>query len=82
LSAPPLSRVEGVVAEYDDHAGFGEIEAGGRRYWFHCTSLLDGSRSTRQGQSVTFGVVPGPTGRWEAAEVAQPPPDWVKGDRA
>ena len=75
MTAPPLSRLEGVVAGYDDHAGFGEVEAGGRRYWFHCTSLLDGSRHARPGRPVTFRVVPGPTGRWEAAEVAQPSPD-------
>ncbi len=54
---------------YDDHAGFGEVESGSARYWFHCTELLDGSRHTEPGQAVTFQVVPGHNGRWEAAEV-------------
>ncbi len=63
-------RLAGVVAEYDDHAGFGWVEADGARHWFHCTQLLDGTRHAEPGQPVTFRLVPGPTGRWEAAEIA------------
>ena len=71
------SRLDGVVAEFDDHAGFGEIEAGGepgsggttQRYWFHCTAIADGSRHVEPGHPVTFRVVPGHQGRWEATEV-------------
>jgi len=59
-----------VVVAYDDHAGFGEVEAAGTRYWFHCTQLLDGSRHAEPGQPVTFRVIPGHWGRWEAAEIA------------
>jgi cold shock CspA family protein len=59
-----------VVAGYDDHAGFGEIEAGGERFWFHCTQLLDDSRHAEPGQAVTFRAVPGHRGRWEAAEIS------------
>jgi len=59
-----------VVVSYDDHAGFGEIEADGVRFWFHCTALLDGSRHAEPGQTVSFGVVPGHCGRWEASAVA------------
>lgn len=62
-------RLSGIVAAYDDHAGFGEVESGGTRYWFHCTQLADGSRHAEPGQPATFGLVPGHRGRWEAADV-------------
>ena len=70
MSVPPTSRIAGEVASYDDHAGFGWVEAEGTRYWFHCTQLLDGSRHAEPGQPVSFRVVPGHLGRWEAAEIA------------
>jgi cold shock CspA family protein len=58
----------GTVTEYDDHAGFGWVEAtDGRRLWFHCTQLTDGSRHVDAGTRVRFAVVPGQLGRWEAA---------------
>jgi cold shock CspA family protein len=61
-------RLEGTVADYDDHAGFGWIEAAdGRRLWFHCTQIADGSRHIEPGTAVTFRIVPGHLGRWEAA---------------
>lgn len=67
-------RVTGVVVAFDDQGGFGEIEpdgsGGAPRLWFHCTALLDGSRHAEPGQRVTFRVVPGHLGRWEAADVA------------
>ena len=84
-------RHTGVVADYDDPAGFGEIVvepagsggraepagSGGRaepagqagRFWFHCTALVDGSRHAEPGQQVTFRLVPGHCGRWEATEI-------------
>lgn len=70
MRALAFSRLRGQVAEYDDQAGFGEVEADGRRFWFHCTAVLDGSRHAEPGQAVSFRVVPGHNGRWEAAEVA------------
>ena len=67
---PPLrTRLEGIVVEYEDDAGLGEIEAGSTRYPLHCTRIADGSRHLDVGQPVTFRVVPGHRGRWEAAEV-------------
>lgn len=69
MSPPPLGRIAGVVAEYDDHAGLGWVEADGTRYWFHCTQLLNGSRHAEPGQAVSFRIVPGHAGQWEAAEV-------------
>jgi len=70
LSAPLPARRQGRVVSYDDAAGFGEVEAAGERFWFHCTQILDGSRHAEAGQPVGFRVVPGHCGRWEAAEVA------------
>jgi len=70
LTPPIGARLEGVIVAYDDHAGFGEVEAGGTRYWFHCTALLDGSRHAEVGQHVTFRVIPGHCGQWEAGEVS------------
>ena len=68
---PPLdARLHGVVVAFDDHAGLGEVEAEGRRYWFHCTAVAGGSRHVDPGQRVGFRVVPGHLGRWEAADVA------------
>jgi len=78
LTVPLRTRIEGVVVEYDDHAGFGEIHAagdpagsGGRaeRFWFHCTQIADGSRQAMPGQRVSFRAVPGHHGRWEAADI-------------
>ena len=59
-----------MVATFDEHAGFGTIEGeDGRRLWFHCTAIEDGSRSIPVGAAVSFAVVPGHLGRWEAAHV-------------
>ena len=57
------------MVAYDDHAGFGEVEAAGSRFFFHCTQIADGSRHADPGQRVSFRVVPGHRGRWEAADV-------------
>ncbi len=59
----------GRVVEFDDHGGFGWVEAEGaesRRYWFHCTQIADGSRHLDADAYVTFSVAPGHLGRWEA----------------
>ena len=40
------TKSTGRVAEYDEHRGFGTIEdEAGRRYWFHCTSIANGTRT-------------------------------------
>ena len=69
MTIPLRTRLHGIVAEYDDHAGLGEIEADDTRYWFHCTRIADGSRHVDPGQEVAFRVVPGHSGRWEATDV-------------
>lgn len=66
--------MQGVVAEFDEHVGLGVVESadeGGRRYPFHCTQIADGSRTIDVGATVTFEVVPGHRGEWEAAAIAK-----------
>ncbi len=65
---------EGRVVSFDAHRGVGEVEADdGRRYFFHCTVITDGSRAIDEGAAVTFEVAPGKLGRWEATEVTRLP---------
>ncbi len=62
----------GRVAEFDEARGLGEIEGvDGRRYPFHCTGIVDGTRTIGRGAPVTFVVVPAPLGRWEAARITK-----------
>lgn len=64
--------MNGVVVEWDEHGGYGTIRADdGQELFFHCTALVDGSRTTAVGQRVTFEIVPGRLGRWEAAEIVK-----------
>jgi cold shock CspA family protein len=60
----------GIVAEWDEHAGIGTITVdGGASYFFHCTQIADGTRTIDAGTEVSFEVVAGHLGRWEAARV-------------
>ena len=62
--------MNGRVAAFDDGRGLGEIAADdGTVYPFHCTAVADGSRTIAVGAAVTFTVVAGHGGRWEAAAV-------------
>jgi cold shock CspA family protein len=62
--------VEGVVTAFDEAVGLGTVTASdGTAYEFHCTRIADGTRSIAVGTSVTFEVVPGGRGRWEAARL-------------
>ena len=60
----------GTVTAFDEPRGLGTIESEGREYAFHCTALLDGSRTIAVGATVTFEVRPAGMGRWEATRVA------------
>ena len=65
-----MSRVAGTVAEFDEQRGTGTVEDGeGRQLFFHCTAIADGSRTIAAGARVTYVVVPGGLGRWEAADL-------------
>ena len=71
VRSAPQNRRQGTVVAFDDHVGLGEVEtADGTRFPFHCTRIADGSRTVPMGAAVTFEVVPGPLGRWEATSVA------------
>ena len=58
------------MATFDEHRGYGTIrgEDGVERF-FHCTQITDGSRTIEVGAAVTFEVVAGRLGRWEAAAI-------------
>ena len=65
--------MQGRVASFDEEKGFGYIDTeDGRRLFFHCTQIADGSRTIQPGTPVTFKVVAGHQGRWEAAAVSAP----------
>ena len=62
--------MEGRVVGFDDHRGLGVVEGDdGSRYPFHCTAIVDGTRTIPSGARVEFDVVAGPIGRYEAASV-------------
>jgi cold shock CspA family protein len=63
--------VTGTVVGFDEHKGYGTVRADedGREFFFHCTQITDGSRTIPEGAAVTFGVVAGHLGRWEATGV-------------
>ena len=66
------ARRAGTVVEFDEVVGLGLVDmpgGGGGRFRFHCTQIADGSRSIPVGTEVTFVVIPGRGGEWEAAEV-------------
>ena len=62
--------MRGRVAEFDDAAGIGTVEAAdGTQFFFHCTQIADGSRTIEVGAPIDFEVVAGHLGRWEAAAI-------------
>jgi cold shock CspA family protein len=67
---PPFRVATGTVATFDDHRGYGTVrETDGAEWFFHCTAIADGSRTIAEATPVTFIVVAGRLGRWEAAEL-------------
>jgi cold shock CspA family protein len=63
-------RVEGSVAEFEVDRGTGTVEAGdGRRLFFHCTAIADGTRTIAAGTRVSYVVLPGHLGHWEAGDL-------------
>ena len=62
----------GTVEEFDDPRGLGTIRGeDGSAYPFHCTALVDGTRTIDEGAPVDFEVVAGRMGRWEATRIAK-----------
>jgi hypothetical protein len=77
------STYAGRVVAFDEAVGLGEVVvssglgggpgagpgAGPERLGFHCTQIADGSRSIEVGAEVTFYLMAGRLGRWEAGGV-------------
>jgi cold shock CspA family protein len=60
----------GTVVAFDEQRGLGELETDdGARYGFHCTQIVDGTRTIPVSASVEFQVAPGHLGAWEAVQV-------------
>jgi cold shock CspA family protein len=60
----------GRVASFDEPRGLGEVEdTEGVRHGFHCSAIADGSRTIDVDTAVTYRVVSGRSGRWEAADL-------------
>lgn len=61
----------GIVEDFDEHRGDGHVlTEDGRRVWFHCTAIADGSRTIAAGTEVTFAIQPGLPGQWEATDIS------------
>jgi len=61
----------GTVTEFDDPKGWGTVTTDdGVEHFFHCSAIADGTRFVEVGTAVTFDVVPGRLGRWEAAAIS------------
>jgi cold shock CspA family protein len=68
----PLHRPHlGRVTSFDPRRGLGTVrEEGGEEFGFHATAIADGSRAIAVGTAVTFVVLPGHRGRYEAAALS------------
>ena len=70
MSHLAFGTVDATVTEFDDVKGYGTLRTDdGTELFFHCTALVDGSRTVEVGAAVSAEVVPGRLGRWEAARV-------------
>jgi CspA family cold shock protein len=59
--------LQGKVESFDPEVGLGEVRAlDGRRYPFHCTEIVDGTREIDPGTNVEFLAAPGHRGTWQA----------------
>ncbi|HEY3144315.1 MAG TPA: cold shock domain-containing protein [Acidimicrobiales bacterium] len=60
----------GVVTAFDEPRGLGMITSvDGVELPFHCTAIVDGTRTISVGERVRFTVAAGRAGRWEAARI-------------
>ena len=65
-----MARSTGVVASFDADTGLGTVRsADGAEHGFHCTAISDGTRFIVVGSPVSYGVVAGGGGRWEASDL-------------
>ena len=67
----PFEEATGAVEVFDEPRGLGTVRGDdGAAVPFHCTAIADGTRFIEVGTEVSFQIVPGPRGRWEAASIA------------
>ena len=60
----------GIVSAFDSAAGYGTVRThDGTDWWFHCTSIADGTRDVDVGVARSFRLAPGRAGRWEAIDL-------------
>lgn len=64
-----LGTRSGTVSDFDHDRGLGVVSTESVDYPFHCTAIVDGSRTIEVGTAVVFEVVAGRQGRWEASRV-------------
>ena len=61
-----MNAREGTVSSFDAPRGLGVVtDDEGHDYPFHCTAIVDGTRTIDPGTRVHFEIAPG-LGRWEA----------------
>jgi cold shock CspA family protein len=59
------------VTAFDARRGLGTVtDAAGVEFEFHATAIVDGSRLIDPGTEVTFCLVPGDRGRYEARDLS------------
>lgn len=69
-----MTEAAGSVIAFDEDKGWGTVrDARGGEFFFHCTQISGGSRKIDVGTAVTFDVIAGHLGRWEAAAVTPRP---------
>ena len=65
-------RVEGVIESFDDHRGDGVMRSdAGERFYFHCVSIVDGTRHIEPGVRARAERRVGHVGRDEVVAVAK-----------
>jgi len=63
-----MAGSRGTVREFDDAKGWGTVTGeDGTDLFFHCTAIADGTRTIAAGTAVTYEVVAGRQGRYEAS---------------
>jgi cold shock CspA family protein len=65
--------MRGTVTAFDDPRGLGEVTADdGTVYAFHCTAIVDGTRTIAVGTDVEFALIPR-LGAYEATGIHPKP---------
>ncbi|MEM7143177.1 MAG: cold shock domain-containing protein [Actinomycetota bacterium] len=66
-------RQAGRVVSYHSSAGYGAVvidgDADETEWFFHCTAIADGTREIAEGAAVSFELVAGHCGQFEAHEI-------------